>query len=46
MNDSEFVFDAFANKVVNNINVFSLLVVSVIFGKVDSTSVVNEDGGR
>jgi hypothetical protein len=47
MNDSEsLVFNAFTNKVVNDINVFSSLVVSVVFGKVNSTSVVNENGGR
>ena len=47
MNDSEgLVLDAFTNKVVNNIDVFSSLVVSVVFGKVNSASVVNENGGR
>jgi len=45
MSDSEsLVFNAFTNKVVNDVDVFSALVVSVVFGKVNSTSVVNEDG--
>ena len=47
MNDSEsLVFNTFANKVVNNVNMFSSLVVSVVFGKVNSTSIVDENGGR
>jgi hypothetical protein len=42
MNDGESpVFDTFMNKVVNDIDVFSLLVVSVVFGKVNSASIVN-----
>ena len=46
MNDTKsLVFNTFTNKVVNDINVFSSLMVSV-FGKVDSASIVNEDGGR
>ena len=47
MNDSKsLVFDMFVNRVVNNIDVFSSLVVSVVFGKVNSTLVVDESGGR
>jgi hypothetical protein len=47
MNDSEsLVFNTFTNKVVNDIDVFSSLMVSVVFGNVDSASIVNEDGGR
>jgi hypothetical protein len=47
MNDFEsLVLDALANEVVNDVDVFSSLVVSVVFGKVDSASIVNEDGGR
>lgn len=40
------VFDAFANKVVNDVDVFSSLMVSVVFGKVDSASIINKDSCR
>ena len=47
MNDTKsLVFNTFTNKVVNDIDVFSSLMVSVVFGKVDSALIVNEDGGR
>jgi len=47
MSDFEsLVLDALANEVVNDVDVFSSLVVSVVFGKVDSTSIVDKDGGR
>ena len=47
MNDFEsLVFDALVNEVVNDIDVFGSLMVSVVFGKVDSASIVNENGGR
>ena len=46
MNDSKsLVFDAFTNKVVNDIDMFSSLVVSIVLGKVNSTSIIDKDGG-
>ena len=47
MNDSKsLVFDTFTNKVVNDIDMFSSLVVLIVLGNVNSTLIIDKDGGR
>ena len=47
MNDCEsLVLNTFMNEVMNDVNVLSLLMVPVVLGKVNSTSIINKYSGR